>query len=63
MDPETTKRVHTVEELEVMETLCTGQADDLKIETDAERVWLCRVTGAISHEEYDGSRWTVTRVY
>jgi len=54
---------YTAEELEAMETLCTGQADDLKIETDAERVWLCRVTGAISHEEYDGSRWTVTRVY
>ena len=54
---------YTIKELEALETLCVSQADDLKVETDTERVWLCRVTGAISHEEYDGQRWTVVRTY
>ncbi len=34
------------EELEALPTLCVGQADDLKIDTGEERVWLSRMTPA-----------------
>jgi hypothetical protein len=34
----------SLEELEALPTLAQGQADDLKIESDTERVWLSRCT-------------------
>lgn len=33
---------HSLSELKAMPTLCTGQTCNLKIETVAKRVWLCR---------------------
>jgi hypothetical protein len=33
---------HTLAELEALPTLTVGQADDLKWESDSERVWLSR---------------------
>ena len=44
---------YTVEELDKMPTLHCGQADDLKIETNTMRVWLCRVTDNITIEMFD----------
>lgn len=38
------KRIYTLAELEALPTLATGQADDLKIETETRRVWLSRCT-------------------
>lgn len=43
-----------------METLCTGQCCSLKIETPDTRVWLCRVAGGVSIEQFDGKRWEIT---
>lgn len=36
------KRIYTLAELEALPTLATGQADDLKVETENRRVWLSR---------------------
>ena len=62
----------TLEELEAMPTLCVGQADNLKVETDNTRVWLSRCTVAdgepfdnkVTVEELtkDG-RWEEARTY
>lgn len=38
------KRIYTLSELEILPTLATGQADDLKIEKENRRVWLSRCT-------------------
>jgi hypothetical protein len=35
---------YDVAQLEEMPTLCVSQADNLKIDTGDERVWLCRCT-------------------
>jgi hypothetical protein len=46
-------------ELERMPTLCVGQCCSLKIEDSSERVWLCRVYGGVTIEQFserDG-RW------
>lgn len=63
------KRVYTVAELEAMPTLAVGQADDLKVDTGEERVWLAR-TGAedrqvyaINHERLINGRWVVVSEY
>jgi hypothetical protein len=66
---------YTLEELEAMNTLATGQADNLKIE-DMEaglRVWLSRCTvedgepynNKVTVEQYDFSahRWETTEEY
>lgn len=52
-------------ELEALPTLCVGQADDLKIESDRERVWLSRTTvedgepwdNKVTVERYIGGAW------
>ena len=60
---------HTIEELEALPTLCVGQADDLKIDTGEERVWLSRCgpedgeVYQIHHETLLDGRWTVTSEY
>jgi hypothetical protein len=41
----------SLQELEALPTLIEGQADDCKIQTDTERVWLSRCT------EADGEPW------
>tara|TARA_R110002051_G_scaffold183184_1_gene252769 strand:+ start:52 stop:243 length:192 start_codon:yes stop_codon:yes gene_type:complete len=54
----------TLEYLEALPTLCTGQADDLKIEADGVRIWLGRVEdGTVFIETFDGDRWAVTDTY
>ena len=58
-------------ELGAKQTLCVGQADDLKIEEDGRRVWLSRCGVAdgmeydnmVSVEEYIGNQWIVTETY
>ena len=62
---------YTLAELESMETLCVGQADDLKVEEDGKRIWLCRCGIAdgmdydnmVSVEEYINNSWIITRTY
>lgn len=36
------KERYSLEELEEMETISIGQADNLKVETEDTRIWLCR---------------------
>jgi hypothetical protein len=56
------------EELDALPTLTQGQADDLKIETDRQRVWLSRCTTLdgehcdhhVTVETYNGQRWETT---
>lgn len=55
----------TLSELKELPTLAQGQADDLKIESDTERVWLSRCTAAdgepwdnkVTVERYIGGSW------
>jgi hypothetical protein len=49
------------EDLEDMPTLCTGQCCSLKVESERERVWLCRVGGGVSIERYNSKtgQWRV----
>lgn len=60
---------YTVAELSAMRTLCTGQADDLKIDDGETRVWLsrCRPEDGeiyqIHHESLLDGRWVVTSEY
>lgn len=62
-------RTYTVAELERRRTLCVGQADDLKVSTPRERVWLSRCGPEdgeiyqIRHERLIDGRWTVTSEY
>ena len=52
-------------------TLCTAQADNLKIDTGSMRVWLCRcgVADGMSYdnqvtiEHLKGGRWVETAIY
>jgi hypothetical protein len=69
-------RKYTAAELQAMPTLSTGQADDLKVDTGTERVWLSRCTVA-DGEPYDhkvtvesleqsetwGTNWVVEEEY
>lgn len=54
---------YTVEELEAMPTIHSGQYDDLKIETETMRVWLSRMgpedgeTQPITIERLIDGRW------
>ena len=64
---------YTAKELEGMETLHQGQADDCKIDEDGTRVWLCRCGVAdgmpydnqITIEKYDlkSGRWETVETY
>lgn len=59
---------YTADELEEMPTLSVGQADDLKVDTGTERVWLSRCTVkdgepydrkvTVETRKADGSGWT-----
>lgn len=53
------EHVYTAQTLATMPTLCTGQCCSLKVETAAMRVWLCRVEGGVTIEEYNGRRWEI----
>jgi hypothetical protein len=62
------QRRYTLAELQALPTLSTGQADDLKVDTGTERVWLARV-GVVDGMPYDnmvsvqrneGGRWVLT---
>ena len=50
---------YTTAQLKAMPTLCTGQCCSLKVETNTERLWLCRVAGGITLERFNQSegRW------
>lgn len=54
------EHAYTAQTLATMPTLCTGQCCSLKVETAAMRVWLCRVEGGVTIEEYNGRRWEIT---
>lgn len=60
---------YTPEELAQLPTLTVGQADDLKIDTGTERVWLSRCGAEdgqvyqINHETLIDGRWVVTSEY
>lgn len=64
------ERYHA-EELRKLKTLCVGQADDLKIETGKERVWLSRCgiedgepfDNKVTIEEFIKGQWTTTEEY
>ncbi len=64
-------RHYTLEELEGMDTLATGQADDLKVDTGQYRVWLSRCTvddgepydNKVSVEELIDGRWITVEYY
>jgi hypothetical protein len=57
--------VYTLAELENMDTLTQGQADDLKYEDEGTRIWLSRVgvedgepcDNKVTIEEYRRGRW------
>lgn len=63
--------MYKLKELETLPTLCTAQADDLKVETDTKRIWLSRCGVAdgmpydnqVSVEVYKGNRWEVVETY
>ena len=64
-------RTYTAVELGAMPTLHTGHTDNLKVESDVERVWLCRCgvedgmayNNQITHERLEEGRWTVVAEY
>lgn len=47
------------EDLKVLPTIHRGQCCDCKIDTGSVRVWLCRVEGGITIENYLNGRWTI----
>jgi hypothetical protein len=51
--------IYSPSSLEDLPTLCTGQCCSLKIQTERQRVWLCRVAGGVTIENYDpaSGRW------
>lgn len=55
----------TAEQLEELPTLYSAHTDDLKIEAETMRVWLCRVSSVISVEILDSKagKWTTTATY
>ncbi len=63
---------YTLNELEKLDTITQGQADDLKIETEDTRVWLSRMTiedgmpynNQVAVEKYiEGGYWEVVDEY
>lgn len=68
----TIKDTYTVEELEAMPTIKKGYTEDLKVETETERVWLSNSPDGvgspgeiyrINHESIVNRCWTVTKEY
>lgn len=65
------KKKHTLTDLLMRKTLRSSQFDDLKIDTDKERVWLSRMTvedgmpcnNMITEEELIKGRWVITKEY
>lgn len=65
------KARYTLKELESMPTLSVGQADDLKVDTGDNRVWLARTTVAdgepynnkVTVEQYINGRWVEVDQY
>lgn len=63
--------MYTLKELEGLPTLCTGQAEDLKLETANIRVWLSRCKkedgepydNKVTVEQYIDGRWVTARAY
>jgi len=63
--------MYTLSELEAMPTLATGQADDLKVDTGAKRVWLSRCTiedgepfnNKVTVERLQDGRWVTDEEY
>ena len=61
----------TLEELRALPTLCTGQADDLKIDQGERRVWLSRCgvedgepfENKLTVEQYVDGRWQDVAIY
>ena len=45
------------EDLRELPTIHQGQCCDCKIDTGSVRVWLCRVAGGVTIENYLGGRW------
>lgn len=56
------KFFYTAADLKDLPTISTGQCCSLKLHTDEQRVWLCRVEGGVSVETYNEARgrWEVT---
>lgn len=62
---------YTAAALKAMPTLAVGQADDLKVDEDGERVWLARTAIAdgepyddkITIERLENGRWVVVEEY
>ena len=62
---------YTARELKDLPTLAQGQADNLKIDTGTERVWLCRCgiadgmpyNNAITIERLIDGRWQTVQQY
>ena len=65
------EKVYKAEELKKMPTIATGQAFDLKVESDGLRVFLCRCgtedgmpyDDAISIEKLKNGNWVETEMY
>jgi len=63
--------MYTAKELENLPTLAVGQADDLKIDENEKRVWLCRCGIAdgmkydnqITIERYLDNHWIIVETY
>ena len=63
--------MYTLKELEKLQTLSIGQAEDLKIETKAFRVWLSRCTkkdgepynNKVTIEQHLRGRWVTRKEY
>ncbi len=64
-------RRYTASELRELPTLATGQADSLKVDTGAHRVWICRVgiedgmpyDDGVTVEELQDGRWVTVEEY
>ena len=63
--------MYNANDLDQMDTLAVGQADDLKIDENGKRVWLCRCGVAdgmaydnqITIERYLNNRWVTVETY
>ena len=55
-DPGGSPYMHA-KDIEHLETLCVGQAADLKIDTGTFRVWLNRVNNQVEYERLIKGRW------
>ncbi|MBD2385999.1 hypothetical protein [Cylindrospermum sp. FACHB-282] len=63
--------MYTLDELEKLKTICTAQADDLKIQEATQRVWLSRCgvedgepfNNKVTIERYQNGHWVVVEEY